>query len=72
MTPEEIARGLTKAQREAMMNLSRPVVRERFTGSPAALHALKRKGLSDGPFADIPTPLGLAVRAILMEQDNGQ
>jgi hypothetical protein len=69
MTPEEIARGLTKAQREAVLNM-RGKYAAHFVGSPAALHALKRKSLTDGPFADVPTPLGLAVREILKGQDN--
>jgi hypothetical protein len=72
MTPEEIARGLTKAQRDAVLNMQKMYgTQEYFRGSPATLHALKRKGLSDGPFADMPTPSGLAVRDILKGQDNG-
>lgn len=67
-----IARGLTKAQRECVLSDRLP----RFTtiywqGSPGALHALKRKGLTSGPFADQPTPLGLAVRTYLQENPDG-
>jgi hypothetical protein len=68
MNAEQIAAGLTKAQREVVINMRSLYYAKCFTGSPAALHALRRKGLSGGPFADTPTRLGLEVRAILMKE----
>lgn len=63
----KIAKGLSKAQREAVLNMKRMFSNQHFCGSPSALHALKRKGISEGRFADIPTKLGLAIRAYLQE-----
>ena len=65
----EIARGLTKAQRECVLSTRNKVFTTAYwNGAAAALHALKRKGLTSGPFADQPTPLGLAVRAHLTQE----
>ena len=72
MTPEEIARGLTKAGvqalRDARMNdhIGPRLICNRLY--PPTIAALERRGLVDTHCH--LTALGLAVRAILMETNN--
>ncbi len=65
----EIARRLTKAQREAIANARKSFGAFTLHGAPSTLHSLKRKGITGGPFADRFTdPLGEQVRAHLQGQ----
>lgn len=64
---EKIAQKLTKSQRVALRSANMQFSVLLLSAAPSALHALKRKGLTKGTFADAPTSLGLAVRAYLME-----
>lgn len=60
---EKIAAGLTKAQREAVVNARKSFGMLSLHGAPSTLHSLKRKGITSGRFADRFTdPLGLATR----------
>lgn len=68
---ERIAKGLTKAQREAVMHGSPgPFATSIYSLTRAGTRcALQRKGLVvDRMYATALTPLGLRVRAYLMEQ----
>lgn len=80
MTPEQIAKGLTKAQWAALFALDG---RARFASEVGVSHVslthILAKGLclrtvpspkSGVPMAYQTTPLGLAVRAILEKQDD--
>ena len=62
-SPEEIAKGLTKAQREAVIaSSSKGIVWEK-----PRYRALRQKGLMFERMRTL-TPLGLAVRQHIMEQ----
>lgn len=65
---EEIVQKLTKAQREALLSgdwtLARPLV------SLLNLGLARRTGETEWPYWAELTPLGLAVKARLEEQDN--
>lgn len=71
-TPDEIARGLTEAQRQALANSKMQFGTLRIIGAPSTLHSMKRKGLTGGPFADVPTDLGLQVRAMMITAAAGE
>jgi len=71
---EQIARGLTKAQRAALMRFSDgPAKRPRWGAGPYA--RINQQGLIAWADwrddAETITPLGLRVRQWLMENDNG-
>ncbi len=77
MNAEQIAKGLTKAQREGLLRRPCP---SWWSGGPACMpprertgFALKARGLcvGSGTTAWPLTPLGLAVRAILL-RDQGK
>ncbi len=64
-----IARGLKDKQKLAIVSAKTMFGTMRLNGAPSTLHALKRKGITCGPFADCFTdPLGLAVRAHLLTE----
>lgn len=70
MNAREVAKGLSKAQREAFDHGSRIGCRARIDVGAA----LKRKGLAvDGPGSNIFdwTPLGVSVRRVLEENERG-
>ena len=70
MDVAEIAKGLTKAQREALTGHNS--WRIRTTTSAPCRCALQRKGLVvDRMYAESFTPLGLAVRKHLLENPHG-
>jgi hypothetical protein len=64
---ETLAKGLTAAQREAVIGARKSFGEYSLSGSPAALHSLRRKGITEGPFAIRFTDLGLRLRTYLME-----
>ena len=72
MDVDEIVRGLSEAQRRAMStdNRGKAYVHAWNTQS---FDALERRGLADREYGNTGhlTPLGLAVRARLLEQDHG-
>lgn len=63
--PAKIAAGLSEAGKNAISESYKRFGPWSVNGPPATLHALKRMGLTFGPFADCLTELGLAVRAHL-------
>ncbi|EHL99360.1 hypothetical protein HMPREF9946_03122 [Acetobacteraceae bacterium AT-5844] len=71
MTAPEIARRLSRAQREAVTR-GRHEPTKAFTSNWGTAKCLERKGLTEYPgyVADL-TPLGLAVRSII-EQEGGK
>ncbi len=73
MTASEIAKGLSKAQREALLYDGFWWKHSKgLCGAGSALAALARKGLvSDTPIRVI-TPLGLTVRAIIEQESRGE
>ena len=65
----KIAAGLTKAQRQAMRHQARGCYsHELGRATTGTIKALNRRGLID--CNDFLTSLGLAVRAIIQEQDH--
>lgn len=68
---EALAKKLTAGQRQAIVDAKKSFASLSLTGQPSTLHSLKRKGITDGPFADRFTdPLGLALREHLLELDS--
>ena len=73
MTPEQIAKGLTKAQRAAIRGASAPLFGDGYMllgrfETWRAFPGLHKKHLTDSPSHPVKlTPLGLSVRAYLME-----
>lgn len=65
MTPEQIAAGLTKAQRRGLLNGD-------WWRDGRVINALKRKGVVSNHdlFGYELTPLGLAVKAVVEKEEN--
>lgn len=77
MDAREIAKGLTKAQREAMLSFGTGIKYSHDRVHSAVYHHLNCKRLAIKKWSPMPreapwalTPLGLEVRAILQEQSN--
>ena len=62
---ERVAKGLTEAQLKAVNDARQSFGVIHVIASPATLNALKRKGITEGLYADRFTPLGLQVRDYL-------
>jgi hypothetical protein len=73
MTPGEIARELSKAQREALIAARETVLMDRMK-LPGKNKALRQLGLAVLAWrgGDLLTPLGLAVRAILEQESRDE
>lgn len=66
----EIAAGLSEAQRRAILATKMMNSVSTTRGLPPVLHALKRKGITEGLSGSRLTPLGQQVAAYLKEQNS--
>lgn len=74
MTPSEIAKGLSKAQREALLGGTFKLGSMALSLNQLGLVERNHVGPDGGPYVGVIefTPLGLAVRAIIEQESRGE